>query len=94
MSISNGKKSDYYTSPDNYSDLGQMKTFTNIDHDVKTSISPHVSEKIDYVAFFKEYRKDLVKRITSIPASVCPWPFMDFTNREMNRLLLRGIQKC
>ena len=29
----------------------------------------------------KEYRADLLKRITDIPASLCPWPFRDFTNR-------------
>ncbi len=43
------KKSQYYTSPDNYSDLGQMRTFTNIDHDIKTKIStfaPETKEKV------------------------------------------------
>ncbi len=29
----------------------------------------------------KEYRADLLKRITNISASLCPWPFADFTNR-------------
>ena len=74
------KKSKHYTAPDNYSDLGQMRTFTHIDHDIKPRMSFN-TDTTDYKQFFKEYRNDLIVRITDCPAALCPWPFMDFTNR-------------
>ncbi len=73
------KKSDYYTSPDNYRDIdGNMKTFNYIDHDSKTK----VSMSTDTSSFNeKEYRKDLLERILDIEAVYCPIEFQDFVVR-------------
>lgn len=65
-----------------YTDIdGMRKQFTTIDHDKKTSISREMPEKIDYQLFFKEYRSELIKRITDLSASFCHPVFQDFTIR-------------
>lgn len=63
------KKSDYYTSPDNYRDInGYMKTFNYIDHDVKTSISRYSTEMEDSDDL-KEYKEQKIKEVLSMPAA-------------------------
>lgn len=62
-------------------DKGMSRQFTYIDHDKKPIISTYSNEKIDYSAFFKRYRADLMYRITSLPASICHEWFHEFTIR-------------
>lgn len=72
-----------------YTDIdGQTKQFTVIDHDKRTTISSHMSEKIDFVKFFKDYRKELQQRILDIPASLCPLVFHDFTLRGESEVVV------
>jgi len=95
MSVS--KKSDFHTAPQNYQDVDGMKTFTVIDHDVKSKMYGKVSMKIDeYNEFLKQYRKELIERILAIPAVFCPEPFQSFVIRnadsptiQWNEVMLR-----
>jgi len=74
------KKSDYYTSAQNYTDLdGQSRSFTFIDHDKKTKIATGSVEGA--TKQLAEDRKNLVDRILLLPASACPAIFSDFTVR-------------
>lgn len=79
------KKSQHYTSAKNYTDLdGNSKSFTFIDHDVKTKIAAKVTspEEIEEAkSGLKDYKKQIINRILSIPPSVCPEIFHDFTKR-------------
>lgn len=71
------RKSDHYTSAKGYTDLdGQSRQFTFIDHDKKTKISGFTKSDEDFS--LKDYRNQLLKRITDIPASLCPEPFNSF----------------
>lgn len=74
------KKSDHYTSAKNYTDLdGMSKSFTFIDHDIKTSISTN-TEIMDK-EWQKKYKEQLVDQILTLPASICPTPFSDYVIR-------------
>ena len=69
-----------HTSPQNYKDLdGNMRTFTHVDHDQKTTISVPMGEKIDFNEEKKKYRSRLVEKILSIEAVHCPMILRDFT---------------
>lgn len=71
------RKSDHYTSAKGYTDLdGQSRQFTFIDHDKKTKISGFTKSDSDFSP--KDYRNQVLKRITDIPASLCPQPFNSF----------------
>lgn len=66
-----------------YTDIdGMTKQFTYIDHDKKTI--PMGVVKVDETFDFKAYRSDLVRRITDVPASLCPTLFTDYTVRGAN----------
>lgn len=60
-----------------YTDIdGMRKQFVTIDHDKKNVISMYNETTTFNV---KEYRTDLIKRITDQSASICPEIFKDFT---------------
>jgi hypothetical protein len=83
--MSTDKLSSHYTSAEAYTDLdGQSRQFTFIDHDKKSKISAlkQTEEEIQEIKnSLNNYRSDLVKRILEIPASLCPYEFVDFTIR-------------
>lgn len=83
--MSTDKLSDHYTSAQAYTDLdGQSRQFTFIDHDKKSKISAlkQTEEEVQEIKnSLNSYRLDLVKRILEIPASLCPFEFVDFTVR-------------
>lgn len=85
MALKDGRKADYVGNHGGkYTDIdGMSKQFTYVDHDKKTKIATS-SEKMDFTAFFAEYRANLIKRITDIPASLCHELFQDFTIRGEN----------
>ena len=56
---------------------GMSKQFTYVDHDKKTMISFQNVENEDFS--MSDYRKNLITRITELPASICPDVFVDFT---------------
>lgn len=63
-----------------YTDLdGMSKQFTYVDHDKKMSISFQNLESEPFSMV--DYRKELLTRITELPASICPDIFVDFTLR-------------
>lgn len=72
-----------------YTDIdGMSKQFTYVDHDKKTTISASVSEEGQnetYDEFFIKYRASLIRRITDMPASICPEIFSDYTLRGEGR---------
>jgi hypothetical protein len=83
------KKSDYVGNNGGaYTDgEGMSRQFTYIDHDKKAKISTSLSSKTDYKQLLSDYRLNLLERILSIPASLCPEIFQDFTVRgEMVRI--------
>lgn len=93
------KLSQHYTSAESYSDLdGLSKQFTFVDHDKKSRISAlnqTEEEKAQVKENLSSYRTTLVDRVVSIPASLCPFEFVDFTIRgeamekiEWNRQML------
>jgi len=73
-------KRDQFVTPNTYDDMnGHVKTFTHVDHDVKTSVSlPNGDFDPDWQS---KWRADVFERITAIPAAFCPEPFWDFTIR-------------
>ncbi len=79
------KLSDHYTSAEAYTDLdGQSRQFTFIDHDKKSKISAlkQTEEEVQEIKnSLNNYRTNLVNRILEIPASLCPFEFVDFTIR-------------
>lgn len=65
------KKSDYYTGATNYEDVdGKLKTFTYVDHDIKTKVGGPIFEKVEK----KEERK------ISEEEQIC----LDIVNSHMN----------
>jgi hypothetical protein len=68
-----------------YTDIdGHTKQFTYVDHDVKTSISTTKLSPEDKDALKDEvsrYRTNLILRILTLPPSMCPEIFQDFTIR-------------
>lgn len=72
------KKSDYVGNHGGaYTDIdGMSRQFTTIDHDKKTTISMFTSSDVEDL---KKYRADIIKRITDLPASICPSIFTDYT---------------
>lgn len=78
------KKSQHYTSAENYTDLdGNSRSFTFIDHDVKPKLSVPISEEEVAIAKveFKSARSRVIQQIMKIPASICPSVFIQFTTR-------------
>jgi hypothetical protein len=83
-----------------YTDMdGMSKQFTYIDHDKKTSISTGLAQ-VDPNFSQTAYREELIKRITEMPASLCPGIFYDYTLRgegkttitwNMDMLIDRGV---
>lgn len=74
------KQRDQFVTPNTYDDMeGHVKTFTHVDHDVKTTVRVD-PEKVnpDWQA---EWRADFLERIKAIPAAFCPEPYWDFTIR-------------
>jgi len=68
-----------------YTDIdGNTKQFTVIDHDKKTKILKSENEKIP-VTFFSLYRDELIDRVLALPASLCPFEFVDFTIRGADK---------
>jgi hypothetical protein len=65
-----GKKSDYYTTAESYTDIdGQYKQFTMVDHDIKPTICK--SEKIDIKKLNEDIKSDAerdIAEILSLPA--------------------------
>lgn len=61
-----------FTPDRNYVDMeGNLKTFTHIDYDLKTEISPYSEsdqEKADREEWMKNFRKEKIKEILSLPA--------------------------
>lgn len=63
-----------------YTDIdGMSKQFTYVDHDKKTKVSTQSGEPED--GWDVSYREKLLERIFSMPASICPELFSDFTIR-------------
>lgn len=89
------KKSDHYTSAKNYTDIdGQSKTFTFVDHDVKTSIATTASVDIQQVkGELKEYRESVILCILATPASLCPSIFQDYTSRGQGIIQITWNEK-
>lgn len=86
MSVGKTELGKHYTSAQTYrDDDGNMKNFTMIDHSVKTTIggSPKLNqEELDEISLQRKlHRTELCNRILSIPASLCPLDFEDFTLR-------------
>jgi hypothetical protein len=83
-------KSKHYTSAQNYKDLdGNIKSFTFVDHDIKTKgYVPISSEEISEAKKqIIEYRKSLIERIKNIPAVHAPeqfWNFRLIENQTIN----------
>jgi hypothetical protein len=77
------KKSDHYNPPTNYKSIdGNMKTFTYVDHDKKTKISTSRTSEEEINRINKEladYKESLINEILSLPASLCPLTYHDFT---------------
>lgn len=68
-----------------YTDInGMSKQFTYIDRDKKTKIrTDKISEEelVDIRKALVDYRVTIQKKILSIPASLCPFEYQDFTIR-------------
>lgn len=80
------KKSEHYTSAQGYRDIdGLSKNFTFVDHDVKTSVPTgqklSEEEKSGLADEVARYRTNLILRILTLPPSMCPEIFWDFTIR-------------
>lgn len=63
-----------YTPPTNYEDMdGNMKTFTYVDHDVKTKISAEVkettAERKERERWMKQWLKEQIEEILQFPAA-------------------------
>jgi len=90
-------KSKHYTSAQNYKDLdGLSKSFTMIDHDKKLKISKLIQsdkELEDIKNQLKNYRDDLYIRVLSVPASLCPDSYYDFTVRGADSTLITWNEK-
>lgn len=93
------KKSDHYTSAQSYTDLdGQSRQFTFVDHDRKVMLDIKSPPPKNWE---KDYKQELVLRITTISASICPTSFNDLTLRgdrekiewNLDRLYDTGIPK-
>lgn len=77
-------KSDYYTSSQGYTDDdNQLRNFTFIDHDRKTTVVGEVTkEEISQAKKeLLDYREKTLESILAISASYCPQPFTDFLIR-------------
>lgn len=87
------RKSQHYTSAQNYVDNdGLSKTFTMIDHDKKSKTSMLTVNENDInnaKQELKEYRKQLQERILSIPASLAPDIYFDFTVRGSDTAVIK-----
>ena len=71
-----------------YTDIdGQSRQFTYIDHDKKTKISTSTPNEDPnwYMEFLKTHRASVIKQITSLPPSICPEIFSDYTLRGDSR---------
>lgn len=76
---------DYYNPPTNYEDLdGNLRTFTYRDFDKRPiPMGGKITEEEAKEAKegIKNYRTELQERILSLPASLCPFDYQDFTVR-------------
>lgn len=77
------KKSDHYTSPDNYKDLdGNMRTFNYVDYDPKTRVATSLNpDKETLAKLVAADRKALQQKILDLDPSAVPHIFHDFTLR-------------
>lgn len=86
-----GNKHNYVNTGNAYQDMdGNMKQFTTVDHDKKTSVSMNVE---DAVWSEKAYRKDLLERILDTSASLSPVEFDDFLIRGENFTTIEWNEK-
>ena len=76
-------KRDQFVTPNTYNDMnGDVKTFTHVDHDVKTTVRVDPS---DYNPNWQaEWREGFLEEIKDIPAAFCPEHYWDFTIRGEN----------
>ena len=81
------KKGNYYTSPDNYTDIdGNLKTFTYIDHDKKTSISMSTEteeEREERKKNHKTLLQQTIDEIIEFPAIYAAYPEDDMLKAHL-----------
>lgn len=79
------KKSDYYTQTQNYRDLdGMSRSFTFVDHDVKTSIGAKAISEEEFTEAKQkviEFRESTIQQILALPPSAVHEIFQVFTLR-------------
>ena len=81
-------KKDYYTSPDNYTDIdGNLKTFTYVDHDIKTKISTSIPETIEEkekrIKEQKSILEETILEILEFPAIYSAYPEDDMLQAHL-----------
>lgn len=93
MPALNGAKKDYYTSATHYKDEdGNMKNFTFIDHDIKTSIGVLIEgedNKRAREAWMTKYKEESIAEILVMPPISCPAHVIDtyiIRDVEQNKL--------